>query len=136
MGTVYRALGWSIELPDGWTAAARSDHVAVQPPTGDAECRLSTFNVAETVTDAVSWVEAAATFNRHRGHTVVPVTYGDFRGYRSEMVAAGRWCCGHVLRAGDFPLDVTYSCPESAAHRDDALLDAMLSSLKHREAAG
>ena len=114
VGSVYRASGWSIKLPDGWTAADRSDHVAIQSSTDDAECRLSTFSVAETGTNAASWTEAAAMFNRRRGHPVVPVAYGDFQGYRSEMVADGKWFRGHVLRAGDFPLERQLAEAEAA----------------------
>ena len=133
---VYQAMQWSIELAEGWTPSERDDHIAVQAPTHDAEFRVSTFSVAETGTAATAWIEAATHFNRRRGHPVDAVSYGEFHGYRTEMVAGGRWYRGHVLRAGEIPLDVTYSCPESIAHRDEVVLDAMLATLRLREAAG
>ena len=133
---VYKTPHWSIELSDGWVAVERVDHVAVRAPTGDAEFRLSSFNVEETGVPAERWVESAAHFDRLKRRLVVPVLYGDFQGYRSELVARGEWFRGHVLRASAFPLDVTYRCAEPIAHRDDGSLDTMLMTLKYNGAAG
>ena len=79
---------------------------------------------------AGDWVEFAAHTNRLKARSVIAVRYGDFAGYRVEFAALGVWQRGWVLRAGGFPLDVSYSCPQAQTGRDDAAVDAMLASLR------
>lgn len=124
----------AIEPATGWTLEAHADHVAIVPTSGDAHLRLSSFSVEETGIDALRWIETATHFNHLRGRPSVAVRCGDFVGQATAFVAGSRWFRGWSLRAEDFPLDVTYSCGEADAGRDDPAVDGMLRTLRFRDA--
>jgi hypothetical protein len=86
--------------------------------------------------DAATWVEMAAEVHRPRGRPVESVRCGEFAGYRTEFAPGdGRWLRGWMLRAGLIPLDVTYTCAEADRNRDDPAVDAMLDTLRIRQAS-
>jgi hypothetical protein len=122
----------AIEIAPGWTLEEHADHLTLMPASGDSLLRLSSFSVEETGTDAARWIEVATHFNRLRGRSGVAVRCGDFTGEATKFAAGGKWFRGWVLRAHEIPLDVTYSCAEADAGRDDPTVDAMLQSLKLR----
>ena len=129
----------SIQFAPGWTAEVRlgaegdDPYLAVVPPTADALLRLTTFDGSRASMDAAAWVDFAAEVHRPRGRPVVPVCCGDFAGYRTPFAPDDeRWLRGWMLHADGIPLDVTYTCGEADAGRDDPVVEAMLDSLRLR----
>ena len=133
MAHIYQASTWSVELPSGWTAETRPDHVAVRPPSG-ADVRFTSAVLAGSQLDATAWVEAAAHFDRVKRRRVDAVSCGDFRGYETGFTEDGRHVHGWALAAGELPLDVTYRGPDAPALIDVASLSRALATL--RRAAG
>ena len=129
-GMIYSSASWSIDLAPGWVATEHDDHVAILPLGEDAKLRLTTFSIENANMSAEKWVDVAAHTNRLMLRPVVPVQCGDFDGYRTEFASTGTWLRGWVLRAGRFPLDATYTCKDTHAGRDDAVVESMLDTLR------
>jgi hypothetical protein len=130
---------WTMRLADGWRAEQRGDHVAVLNAHPGTLLRLTTFDPAASGMTARQWVEMAARVHPPQGRPLAEVRCGDFSGFRTEFGWLGGsapsgdedgWLRGWMLECDGLPLDVTYTCPLSAAGRDDADLRAMLETLR------
>ncbi len=125
---------WSIELASGWVVETRLDpdrteFMAIIPKNKDALLRLTTYNPDERDIDAVKWVESVAHINRVKGRSVTSIRCGDFSGYTLRFATSDESLRGWVMRAGSFPLDVSYRCDLKNSGRDDLLVDHMLKTL-------
>jgi hypothetical protein len=126
--TFHLASGWRTEAhgaPDG-----TGEYLAVIPATGTSLLRLSTLDPELAGGDAAGWVRVAADVHRPRGRTVLPVDCGDFSGFVTRFLSGDRWICGWMLHACDVPLDVTFTREADSASPEDAVVDAMLNTLR------
>ena len=138
MSDQYTSFPWSIVLASRWVAESRIDndlaegdvYVAITPEHNDALLRLTTFDPEERGVSADNWVEIVAEINRKKARPVTSLLCGDFTGCTLEFATSDEWCRGWALRAGSFPLDVTYRCHLNNAGRDDVPVDTMLKSLR------
>jgi hypothetical protein len=128
--------GWTIAIPDRWTAEKREevafgecwDYLLVTPNSKDASLRLTPD--FRDITPAMRWVETCAQITRHRGRPLWSVRCGDFSGNRTEFASDGEWLRGWHLCNGAIPLDACYRCKLPVAHRDDSVVDEMLNTLR------
>jgi hypothetical protein len=131
----FRTSKWSIELPDGWTADLRADHVQIGLPTARAELRITPYRGETGRLSAVEWLRVAEHFTRKRGRPVIARRRGDFAGHETRFDAGSVWIRGWALLADDEGLDVCYRCAPVDAGRDDQEADAVLSTLRLRRPA-
>ncbi|HYH82729.1 MAG TPA: hypothetical protein VEX86_23250 [Longimicrobium sp.] len=136
----------SIRLAPGWRAEERGDQLALLNGDPGALLLVVTFSLARTNLSARAWVRMAANVHPPKGRPLVPVSCGDFGGYRTEFASPdgftagwapetggdGRWLRGWLLECNGVPLSVAYTCPLAVAGRDDEQVSAMLDSLRIR----
>ena len=84
---------------------------------------------------AADWVRVTEHFTTKRGRPVLPRRCGEFAGYETRFDAGSVWIRGWALLAGEEGLDVNYRCAITDAGRDDAEIDAVLSTLRLRRPA-
>ena len=134
---MFESLPCTLSIAPGWHAEERDDpdtgpYVAVAPDgAGGVFFRLSGVDLVPSGLDAAAWVELAGSVHPPKGRPLQHVTCGEFTGLQTQFAVGNRrWLRGWLLRAGSLALDVTYSCPIERAGQDDAVVDAMLSTLR------
>ena len=135
MPQVFQGPTWSLELPDGWSAEPQPDHVEIQLPFEGARLRITPYRDETGQLSAADWLQVTEDLNRRRGRPVVPRRCGEFDGYKTHFEALGNWIRGWALCRGEHGLDVDYRCAVADAGRDDASIDAALSTLRLQRAA-
>jgi len=130
MMATYQTPAWALELPAGWTAAQREDHVVIALPFPAAQLRLTPYRDETDTMTPEKWVRWTEQLHRKRGRTVIARKCGDFHGYEVRFAALGDWIRGWALVANGVGVDIDYRCPEAEAKRDDAEIDAVLSTLR------
>jgi hypothetical protein len=70
-----------------------------------------------------------AEVNRAMGRSVVDVEYGAWSGHLIEVEDEGLWCRCWLLTSAVAEVEVTYTCPQAEAGRDDAAIHHMIRSL-------
>ena len=135
MSEAFQAPMWSVELPDGWAAEPYPDYVQVRLPFTHAEMRITPYRDETGRLSPTEWLHVAEHFTRQHGRPVIPRRCGDFAGHATQFVAGSVWIRGWALRAGEQGLDVNYRCASADAGRDDAEVDAVLSTLRLRAPA-
>src|SRR5688500_17906386 len=134
MSEVVQGLTWSVELPDGWTAEPRADHVQIRLPIARAEFRITPYHDETAQLTADEWVRVTEHVSRKKARPVIPRRCGDFAGHETSFAARETWIRGWVLVADGRGLDVDYRCPVADAGRDDSAVDCVLSTLRLRRA--
>lgn len=128
MTQLYRSAGWSIQVPDGWTATEEDGHVAfrAEPPRG--VLHVSAARKDGPVTD-----EDVAEFARDRlgeDAELRPASLGHFRGGHARYEADGEcWREWWVYR-GSLMLYATYTVDLPLRGTEDGAVDGMLASLR------
>ena len=135
MTEAFQAPTWSVELPDGWVAEPHADHVRVRLPFAHAELRITPYRDETGRLSPAEWLRVAERFTRQRGRPVITRRCGDFAGHETRFAAGSVRIRGWALLAGEAGLDVNYRCATPDAGRDDAEVDAVLSTLRLRRAA-
>jgi hypothetical protein len=138
MSNRYVSSRWSIELARGWTAEPRADFpagertelVAIVPESKDALLRLTPDE--RGLIGAAEWVYAVGRIALAKGRRVSTIRCGDFVGNTVAFSALDERLRGWALFADSFPIDVNYRCKIQTAGRDDAVVDAMMSSLRQK----
>jgi hypothetical protein len=97
---------------------------------GQAKLRVAEVSIGDPSGNVVGRWQRVVQRNHDLGRIALDVEYGTWSGHLIEAVDVGLWCRCWLLRAtAGEEIEVTYSCPQAEAGRDDPAIEAALRSL-------